>query len=153
AIEALARADDDLGATSETLTLYGRALAKAGQNEAAEQVLQKATLVYPVDPVAFETYALAAERAGHFAAARTALAQYGALVGADSTTPARYLKIGQWSIGLNDPPAAATALRRAEAASPTDTRALGEIADAQLRAGDAEGARLTLQRGLAKDPN
>ena len=59
------------------MTLYGRALLKADQLDAAERVLQQATRRFPVDPDAFLSYADVAERQGHLDAARTALLDYG----------------------------------------------------------------------------
>jgi tetratricopeptide (TPR) repeat protein len=70
------------GASSETLTLYGRAVFLSGNAAAAERLLADATAQVPVDPIAFRYLADAAERAGHAAAARDALLRYAALVGA-----------------------------------------------------------------------
>jgi tetratricopeptide (TPR) repeat protein len=70
ALEALDRAASATSVSSETLTLFGRALLRDGQVERAEQVLQAATSLYPVDPASFSYYATAAERQNHFDAAR-----------------------------------------------------------------------------------
>ena len=50
-------------ATSETLTLYGRALLQSGRIDVAERILQQATERYPIEPTAFLFYATAAEQA------------------------------------------------------------------------------------------
>src|SRR5205823_13737957 len=80
ALEALGRVATMTGATSEVLTLYGRALLQAGEFELADSVLQRATTQYPVDPGAFVHYATAAERLNELENARRALIDYGALV-------------------------------------------------------------------------
>ena len=50
--EALERVASSPAATSEMLTLYGRALLQDGDVDAAEHALQQATLRFPVDPQA-----------------------------------------------------------------------------------------------------
>lgn len=76
AIKALrpAAARDD--ATSETLTLYGRALLLAGDPHAAETILTRATIRTPIDPAAFTYLADAARRLGHRRTMREARANY-----------------------------------------------------------------------------
>jgi len=93
ALEALERAATGTNATSETLTLLGRALLDDGQADRAEQVLQTATARFPVDPPAFFYYAAAAERLKHYAAARQALLDLSALQGDDADAPARTARI------------------------------------------------------------
>jgi tetratricopeptide (TPR) repeat protein len=80
ALEALEPAAARANASSDTLTLYGRALILSGRIDAAERVLQQATSVWPVEPLAFFYLSDAAERRGHVSAARDALASYVALV-------------------------------------------------------------------------
>jgi tetratricopeptide (TPR) repeat protein len=53
AIEALRRAAANPAAGSDVLTLYGRALVRDGQIEAADTVLQQAVTRFPVDPDAW----------------------------------------------------------------------------------------------------
>ncbi len=65
--------------SSEVLTLLGRAFLLANEPARAERVLQQASARLPVDPAAFYYLAAAAERSGHRAAARRALADYRAL--------------------------------------------------------------------------
>ncbi len=93
AIEALQPRALAQGASSETLTLYGRALFLSGNAAAAERVLADATVQSPVDPMAFRYLADAAERAGHPAAARVALLRYAALVRSEDLDPAMTARI------------------------------------------------------------
>jgi len=153
ALEALERVASTAAGTSEVMTLYGRALLKADQPEAAERVLQQATDRYPVDPEAFLAYAEAAERQDHLAAARTALIGYGTLVGIDKTLVTRATRIGELSLRLDEPATAAVWFQRALDAAPTDLRLLTWLVDAQIEAGDPESARTLIVRGLAKDPD
>ncbi len=117
ALEALERVASIAAGTSDVLTMYGRALLKANQPEAAERVLQQATDRYPVDPEAFLAYAEAAERQDHLAAARAALIGYGTLVGIDGAFVARATRIGELSMRLDEPAAAAVWFQRASDAS------------------------------------
>lgn len=153
ALEALARAAASDGATSEVQTLYGRALLKAQQAEAAERVLQRATRNFPVDPSAFLAYADAAEQQNHLAAARQALVDYGALVTRTADDAAREARIGQLSLRLNEPRVAVVWLRRATSSRTNDLNLLASLADAQLRSGDHAGAQATIQQALAKEPD
>lgn len=152
AIEALERAASSAGASSEVMTLYGRALVKANQIEAAERVLQQAIERYPLDPDAFRLYADVAERREALAAARKALVDYGALVNSETDFAGRAAKIGRLSLRLNDPATAVPWLRRAAAARTGDLTLLASLADAQRRTGDRDGALATIAGGLTKDP-
>jgi tetratricopeptide (TPR) repeat protein len=152
ALEALERVAATAGATSEIMTLYGRALLRADQPEAAERALQQATERYPVEPEAFLAYADLAERHDHFAAARTALIDYGALEGTDEGSVSRTVRIAALSLRMNEPAAAADWFLRASEAAPADVGLLVSLADAQLRAGDREAARATVVRGTEKNP-
>ena len=153
ALEALERVASADAGTSDVMTLYGRALLKANQPEAAERVLQQATDRYPVDPEAFLLYAEVAERQDHLAAARTALIAYGTLVGIDEGSVMRATKIGELSLRLDDPAVAVVWFLRALDAAPTDLRLLASLVDAQIKAGDLESARVMIARGLEKDPD
>jgi tetratricopeptide (TPR) repeat protein len=93
ALEALQPRAVAPGATSETLTLYGRAIFLSGNAAAAERLLTEATAQAPVDPMAFRYLADAAERAGHAATARDALLRYAALVTAGELDPAMTARI------------------------------------------------------------
>ncbi len=81
AMEALSPVADRPDATSDALTLYGRALLRSGNSAAAERVLRRATEQFPVEPAAFTFLATAARRQGHGDAAREAEARHAALVG------------------------------------------------------------------------
>ena len=154
AIEALERAGSGATATSDTLTLLGRALLRDGQNDRAEQILQLATTRYPVDPSAFLHYAAAAERQKHLDAARQALIDYAALQGDASDVAERATRIAALSTRLNDPASAARWLQKAVVASgpgAVDAHLLASLADAQVKAGDADAAQATVARGLDAD--
>lgn len=97
ALEALERAASRTNASSETLTLFGRALLRAGRIERAEEVLQLATTRFPLDPSAFSYYATAAERLRHFDAARQALLDLSALQGDDAGASERAARIAALS--------------------------------------------------------
>ena len=151
AIEALERAASTAGASSEVMTLYGRALVKANQPEAAERVLQQAIERYPLDPEAFRLYALVSER-NTPAAARKALIDYGALVNSETDFAGRAARIGRLSLRLDDPVTAVQWLRRAAVARAADLALVASLAEAQQRAGDRDGALATIAGGLEKDP-
>ena len=135
AIEALERAGSGATATSETLTLFGRALLRDGQTDRAEQVLQLATTRYPVDPSAFLHYATAAERQKHLDTARQALIDLAALQGDDADMTDRATRIAALSTRLNDPASAARWLQKAVDAGGKDAKLLASLADAQLKPG------------------
>jgi tetratricopeptide (TPR) repeat protein len=149
ALEGAVGSDD----SSEALTLFGRALLMTSDEEPAERTLQDATRRQPLDPLAFYYLSEAAERLGHFEAARQALLDYEVLRG-DETDARRRLahvtRLGDLSLKMNDPAAAATYfLRAADGADPV---LLARAADAQLRAGDKDAARATVTKALEKDP-
>ena len=150
--EALERVASSPAATSESLTLYGRALLQAGDIEEAERAFLQATTRYPVDPQAYLLYASTAERQNHLDGARTALVQYGSVAGSDADFVSRANRIALLSIRVNDPQTAVVWLGRATAASPNDLRLLASLADAQIRIGDKAGAQATLARALEKEP-
>ena len=81
AVDALrSRARTDT-ASSEALTLYGRALFLSGDITGAERTLLRAAEMTPIDPVTLRYLAEAAERLGHSAQARAARARHDALTG------------------------------------------------------------------------
>jgi tetratricopeptide (TPR) repeat protein len=152
AIEALQGAvgSDD---SSEALTLFGRALLMAEDEETAERMLQDATQKQPVEPLAFYYLADAADRLGHYAVARRALLDYEVLRGDEADARRRNAlttRLGDLSLKMNEPAAAATYFLRA--ADGTDASLLARAADAQMRAGDKEAARATAAKALEKDP-
>jgi tetratricopeptide (TPR) repeat protein len=152
ALEALERVASTADASSEVMTLYGRALVKANKPEAAEQALREATRRFPVEPGAFVAYADVAERQNHVDAARAALIDYDALVTGEVDLASRAARIGRLSLWLNEPSAAVAWFHRASAASPGDVGLLASLAEAQLRAGDRAAAQRTIASGLEKDP-
>lgn len=133
AIEALERAATTVGASSEVLTNYGRALVAAGQLDAADGVLDLATRRFPVDPAAFVEYAALSERLNHPDAARRALIQYCGLVGVNSDFATHALDVARLSLRVNDPETAVTWLTRASAAAPNDARVAQALEEAQAR--------------------
>jgi tetratricopeptide (TPR) repeat protein len=153
ALGALERVRSTSAATSETLTLYGRALLQSGQVELAERTLQEATERYPVEPTAFTFYATAAEQQSHWEAARQAWLQYGALVGDDEDFLPRAERVATLSLRMNDTETALAWLERANAASAADARLVELLAEAELRTGDPAAARATIAHGLARYPN
>jgi predicted Zn-dependent protease len=152
ALEALERVGSSPAATSEILTVYGRALLQNDQSDVAERVLQQAVERYPIDPAAFLVYSTAAERQNHFGAARDALVDYSALVADESDLVVRATRIAALSLRLNEPAVAADWLERAAPAVPRDVRLLASLADAQLKAGRTDAARETIARGLQTEP-
>jgi predicted Zn-dependent protease len=120
--------------------------------ETAERMLLDATRKAPVEPLAFAYLADAAERLGHYTVARQALLDYDALIG-DTDTHRRSqqdTRLGDLSLRINDPAAAATYFLRA--ADGTDATLLARAADAQFRAGDTDAARATVGKALEQDP-
>ena len=152
ALEALGRVASDPGATSDILTLYGRALVLDGQFDVAERTFQQATTRFPVEPAAFTLYAAAAERQNHFDAARDALIEYSDLAPDDNLVP-QATHIATLSLRLNDPRTAVTWLTRAASTSPNNIKLMTALAAAQLQAGDRDDAHATIARGLDKAPN
>ena len=119
-------------------------------------MLQLATTRYPVDPSAFVHYATAAERQKHFDAARQALIDLSALQGDAPDAADRATRIAALSTRLNDPASAARWLQKAvDLAGPkgADAKLLTSLADALLKAGDAEAAQATVEKGLALEPD
>jgi tetratricopeptide (TPR) repeat protein len=150
--EALERVVSSPAATSESYTLYGRALLESGEADRAERAFLQATTQFPIDPSAFLLYASTAEKQNHLDGARRALIQYGGLIANDPDFVERAARIGSLSLRLNDPPTAVAWLTRAAAKRPNDVALAASLADAQMRTGDVEGAKATLAQGLAKDP-
>src|SRR5262249_30216636 len=141
----------DPSATSELLTLHGRALLLGGQIESAARTLRRATERYPVDLSAFLYYAAAAEQQRDLESARTALLQHSVLVADDPEFAAHATRIPMLSLRLNDIATAIEWLERTAAANPNDVRILASLADAQERYGDYAAAQATAARGLEKD--
>ena len=105
ALEALAPVAEQSTASSETLGLYGRALALAGRHVEAEASSSRRRSV-PVDPEVLPHHASVAQRLGHLEDARQALVSYSPWL----TKTAKKLlgphAIGDLSMQLNDAVAA-----------------------------------------------
>ena len=153
ALEALGHVASSPDATSETLTLYARALIMDDQLEAAEQALQRASTRYPVEPASLVLYATVAEKRGHLDAGRQALIDYAALVADNEDALQHATRIASLSVTLNDPQTAVAWLERGLRMAPEDLRLLMQLADAQIREGDRAAAETTIARALKKDPS
>ena len=152
ALEALGPIATQPGATSDVLTLYGRALSLTGTLEKAELVLQQAADKLPAEPSAFLALSNVAQRMGRFAEARDALIRYSALSDDERDLAGRAAQIGDLSMRLNDPVTATHWFLRAADVADGDPALLGRLADAQFRAGQPDAARATLNRAIEKDP-
>ena len=151
ALEGAVGSDD----SSEALTLFGRALLLASDQELAERMLQDATTREPVDPAAFFYLADAAERCEHPKVARQALVDYRTLTGEERDARRRVAmaeRIGALSMRAQDAPAAVTWFTRALDAGGPDTVILVHLAQAQIAAGDPDAARQTVARALEHEP-
>lgn len=155
ALEALQTVPADAEEGSEARTMFGRALLLAGDPELAERVLQEAVGRFPVDSQAFLYLADAAEGLGHLPDARVALLKYQALTG-DDPDPAsqvqRSTRIAELSMRLADSAAAVEWFRRALDLGSPNARLLGRLAEAQLAAGDTDGARASVRQALEMAP-
>ena len=118
--EALERVASSPSATSDTLTLYGRALLQGGDVEGAEHALEQATRRFPVDPHAFMLYASTAEKQSHFESARRALIQYSGLTSNDADFAQRAARIASLSLRLNDADTAVHWIARGLEKDPND---------------------------------
>jgi hypothetical protein len=101
AIEALDRVVSNPAVTSDVLTLYGRALLRSGQTDAAERAFLQATEHFPVDATSFLEYAGTAERRGHLEAARNALIRLRPARTGDRDEGNRAARIGDLSLRIN----------------------------------------------------
>lgn len=140
--------------SGEALSELGRAQLATSDRTAAERTLRRATEELPTAPSAFLHLAQASERTGHLRAAHRALLDYAALAG---DPEARRLgvaeRIGDLSLRLDDPVAAARWFASASEGPRPSPSLLVRLAQAQLQAGDDAGARGTLTRLLDKDPD
>jgi tetratricopeptide (TPR) repeat protein len=152
ALEALEHVGAGPNASSEALTLYGRALAMNNELDSAQRLLEQATRRYPIDASSFVALADLAESQHQLAVARTALLDYHALVGDGAEYPARAARIAALSQAMNDLPAATTWLQRATTAEPSNLKHLIALGDVQLRSGNTLAAQVTVARGLDREP-
>lgn len=133
ALEALERAASALSATSETKTLYGKALLRSGQLDAAEQLFQQASQRFPVSTDGLIELANVADSLKHWSVARTALMTYLSLAGTSTQTSSAAARIGTWSLQLNDPATAVTWLETAVAQDPVNTSLQTLLSNARRR--------------------
>jgi tetratricopeptide (TPR) repeat protein len=152
ALEALDRVTRGPSATSESLTLLGRALALNGDLAEARRVLQQASTRLPVDPASFAQLASVSQRQGDIAAARAALVGYAAVTPDERDVGRVAPQIAEWSLRLSEPADAVHWYTRAIELGGETPAALARLADAQIRAGNLADARATVARGLRKDP-
>lgn len=152
AFEALEAASRRATPSTEALMLLGRAHLLAGDHAAAERSFRQATSRLPVDPAALLQLSLAAERAGHLATARDALARYTTLSSDGLPTPERAMHLGDLSMRLNEPAVAAAWFATAAQAPGADAAIFLRLAQAELRAGRREAARAAVAQGLRLDP-
>lgn len=153
AFEALEAASRRATPSAEALTLLGRAHLLTGDNAAAERSFRQATSRLPVEPAALLQLSLAAERAGHLATARDALARYTALSSDGLPTPDRALHLGELSMRLNEPAAAAAWFSSAAAAPGAVPATFLRLAQAEFRQGRRDAARDAVERGLRLAPD
>ena len=139
-------------ATSDALLLLGRAQMLSGDPGSAERSFRQATMRFPVEPSAYLQLSQAAERNGHTATARDALARYTALSG-DGTPPVdRAVHLGDLSLRLNEPAVAVGWYARAAENAGAGAAVYVRLAEARLRLKDVAGAADAVSRGLAADP-
>jgi tetratricopeptide (TPR) repeat protein len=152
ALEALGPVATATNASSETLGHYGRALMLANQPARAEMVLRQAAQRFPTDPEVLPYLANVSQRLGHLDEARQALVRYSVLVDEDREQAVHAIRIADISMQLNDPGAAVAWYQKSQALGATDSGVLVRLAEAQLKAGQIENARVTVQRTLERDP-
>ncbi len=152
AFEALEAAARRATPSTEALTLLGRAHLLAGDNAAAERSFRQATSRLPVEPAALLHLSLAAERAGHPATARDALVRYTALSSDGLPSPDRALHLGELSMRLNEPAAAAAWFASAAQAPDAEPSTFLRLARAELRQNRRAAARAAIEAGLRLDP-
>lgn len=152
ALEALERASSAPTADGEVKALYGRALVRAGQLEAAEQVLQQAMERFPLNPGSLLELANVAERLRHPAVAERTLVSYAALEPEAASQAAFARRLGLTALAARDPETALRWLERAAAASPDEIAIALGIAEAQLALNRVADARDTLTRAQSLAP-
>lgn len=154
AIEALQRPAATNAATSETLTLLGRALLISDELDLAVRILEQAADTLPVDPDAFVWLVEAATRRALPLVARDALVDHRSLVGWPESAAERTafaVSVAELSLEGEQPAVAAEWFRRALDSS--DAPALWvRLAEARLNAGALDDARAATATALARHP-
>jgi tetratricopeptide (TPR) repeat protein len=152
AIEALEPFTRGPSASGEALALCGRAHVLSGEVARGELLLRQAAEALPVAPDTLLWLADAAEQLGHYALMRDALTRWAAIAPeTDPNLPAVYERIGDLSMRLGDPAAAARAWHLA-AGPKASAGLLARLAQAELSNGRADAAKAAVDRGLARDP-
>jgi len=152
ALAALEEVAGDGSASSEALTLYGRALLMSGDVARAYRFLERAAQALPVEPSSLVFLATPAERLGRVSVCRDALVRYAALVGDDRQAADRAFRIGDLSARLGEPSVAATWFRRAADLSGGNPATLARLAEAEARLGHFDAALKAIEQGLTRDP-
>ncbi len=149
ALEGVARTGS---ASSEALTLYGRALLASGNLLDAQRAFERAAQALPLEPSSLLHLATTAERLGRWSVCRDALVRYALLVGDDPDAATRAERIGELSLRLGEPAVAATWFRKAVDLTGGTAALLVRLAEVEARIGHREAARAAVEQGLAKDP-
>jgi tetratricopeptide (TPR) repeat protein len=157
AVEALDRGVS-ADASSEALTLLGRALLQNRKPQRAAAVLLEATTKQPVDSLAFYHLADAAEQTANPAVARNALLSYYALEGDPSEVRRRgqlFQRVADLSVQMGDMRTAVVWFDRAARTDPSriDAAFLIRLADAHWRLGDHAAARSNAMKALEREPD
>lgn len=152
ALEALQSAVRRGPATSEALLLLGRAQTLAGDVGSAERSFRQASIRFPLEATALLQLSIAAERMGHTATARDALARYTVLTGDGIPPTERAMHLGDLSLRLNEAAVAADWYAKAAASSTAGPQAFLRLAQARIRLRDRAGALDAVTRGLRQDP-
>lgn len=152
ALEALERVARGPAASSEALTLLGRALTMSGDLPEALRVLQQATSRFPIHHASFLQLSSVASRSSQPELARDALVRYLALTTDEAETARVAPQAGELSLRLGNAADAVAWFKRALAAGAATPAIFARLAEAQLRAGDGTAARDTVRRGLESDP-
>jgi len=152
ALAALEGVAGDGSASSEALTLYGRALLMSGDLAGAHRALERAAQALPVEPSSLLSLATTAERLGRVSVCRDALVRYAALVGDDREAADRAFRIGDLSVRLGEPAVAATWFRRAADLSGGNPATLARLAEVEARLGHIDAALTAIEQGLARNP-
>jgi tetratricopeptide (TPR) repeat protein len=135
--------------TPADLLLHGRALLLSGDAAGALPVLRAATAQLPVDPLALDTLATAAERAERLPEAKDALERLRTLARDERGQAAICARVASIALRLKDPGDAVRWLERALQATPRDATLLPRLAEAQLASGAPALARETVARAEA----
>ena len=150
-LEALEPVANQPSAGSRILTLYGRALALNGELDQAESTLRRATQQFPLDPSSLTNLAGVERRLGKFVEARQELLKYMTLVDDDPEEAGHAAQIAELSMTVGEPAVAASWYEKSAAAEAPDAALLAHLADAYLRAGRLDAAKMTIAQAVEKN--